>query len=317
MGIIRLVIFSLLLLSLTDCNTPSVTSKKPEKLYIASDFLTPEDSLMFNGFRKKEQVRVIILPMSTDSIVKHYRQFRYNSKFDMVFMRSTYSLDQLSSNGVLHVIDESYQWEEKGLVAPASDWIILGLDPYVIAGMDEQRGFQYNELTYGPKWKNELNDEEFASFQAAVMFQFGRKNISKSLAWLRKIDDRTLKATDANDSTGIVPYCLTRLSKAREEGMNYVYPSQSHKFGAFYDGMGVGITRHASAYSAALSFIRHYSNLVYNQRLCNRLHILPVQDPKDLSSYVYQNEYPMLFRCTPRAAAPHFRDLPKIRGRIE
>lgn len=318
MGFVRLILFSVLILSLTDCNTPTVSSKKPQKLCIASDFLTPEDTILFSGFRKKEQIKIVILPMSADSVVKHFRQLGYNSKFDLVLMKSVCALDKLSQNEVLHTIDKSYQWEEKGFVSSTSDWMILGINPYVIAGLDVQRGFQYNELTYGPKWRNEVaEDEEFAAFQAAVMFQFGRKNLQKSLSWLRKIDDQTLKAKNGTDSLNVAPYYLTSLSKVRNEGKAYVYPSQSHKFGAFYDGVGVGVTRHSSRYTSALSFIGHYSNLVYNQRLCNRLNILPVQDPKGLSKYSYQNEYPMLFRCTPIDAAVHFRDLAKIRYRIE
>lgn len=314
MRYIRFIILPLLLLSLSDCNTPAVSSKKPDKLYIASDFLNPEDSVFFHDFRKKEQIKVVILPMSTDSIVSHYHHFRYNSQFDMVLMKSVYSLDVLSKKEVLHTIDETHLLENKGLAAPDSDWIVLGIDPYVIGGLTEERGFQYNELTYGSKWKNELDELEFANFQAAVMFQFGRKNMKKSLAWLKKIEAHTL---NSDDTITVVPYFLSRLSKVRSQGEPYVYPSQSQKFGAFYDGIGTGIVRHSSKHSAALSLIKYYSNIVYNQKLCNRLNVLPVQDPKELSLFSYQNNYPILFRCTPRNAVSLFRDLERIRKRIE
>lgn len=252
--------------------------------------------------------------MSTDSILSHYKQFQYNSKFDMVLMKSTYSLDLLSKSEVLHTIPEKYQWEETGFVSPDSDWIIMGIDPYVIGGLDSKRGFQYNELTFGKRWEQRLNQEEMASFQTSVLFQFGRKNLSKSLNWLEKIENQSI---DKIDTIEIAPYFLSRLSKVRGTDNMYVYPNQSRKFGAFYDGVGVGIVRHGSKYTDGLLFIEYYSNIVHNQKLCDKLNILTLQNPKGLSSFDYQNNYPILFRCTPEKAVPLFRDLKRIRSRIQ
>ncbi|MBX2950031.1 MAG: hypothetical protein KF704_12195 [Crocinitomicaceae bacterium] len=306
-------VVALILLSLHGCNTPVVESKKPKRLYIASDFLTPADSILFKDFKKRERIKIVILPMSVDSIVAHYNEKKYNSTFDLVLMKSTYALDFLAKNNVLHTIEETHTWENKGFVAPQSDWMILGLDPYVITGAEKNRGFQYNELTYGKKWKNELNQKEMAAFQASVLFQFGRKNMNKSLTWLEKIEGQT---ATPGDTVQTAPYVLSRLSHVQKDGKLFVYPNQSIKFGVFYDGVGVGIIRQASKYTAALSFISYYSNLVYNQKLCNRLHLLPVQNPNGMSSFSYQNDYPILFRCTPRDMVMQFRDLKRIRKRI-
>lgn len=308
------IIFFFTLLSFWGCNAPVVTSKKSKQLYIASDFLYSEDSVFFANFKKKEEIKVVILPMSADSIISHYRQFRYNSKFDMVLIKSTYSMDLLSKANVLHPIPEKYIGDETGFVSPDSDWIILGIDPYVVGGQDFGRGFQYNELTYGKKWKKELNQEEMASFQASVLFQFGRKNLSKSLNWLEKIEYQSM---DKSDTLEVAPYFLSRLSKVKGTDNTYVYPNQTRKFGAFYDGIGAGVVRHSSKYTEALFFIEYYSNIVHNQKLCNKLNVLPVQNPKGLSSFPYQNEYPLLFRCTPEKAVPLFRDLKRIRSRIQ
>lgn len=308
------ILISLMLLSLHGCNTPVVVSKKPKRLYIASDFLIPADTILFKDFKKREHIKIVILPMSVDSIVAHYNEKKYNSTFDLVLMKSTYALDFLSKHNVLHPIEKTYLWDNKGFVAPQSDWMILGLDPYVMTGTEKNRSFQYNELTYGKKWKNELHEEEMAAFQASVLFQFGRKNRGKSLSWLEKIESQT---TTPGDTVQVAPYVLSRLSKVKKEDRAFVYPNQSIKFGVFYDGVGVGIVRQASKYTAALSFIKYYSNLVYNQKLCNRLDLLPVQNPNGMSSFSYQNDYPILFRCTPRDMVMQFRDLKRIRKRMD
>lgn len=251
--------------------------------------------------------------MSTDSIISHYSHFQYNSKFDMVLMNSTYSLDMLSKNEVLHTIPEAFLWKNRSFVSPDLDWIILGIDPYVVGGVNSKKNFQYNELTYGKKWKRDLNEEEIASFQAAVLFQFGRKNLNKSLSWLEKIENQTINAKDTIEAA---PYFLSRLSKVKAAGQPFVYPNQTKKFGVFYDGIGMGIIRHSSKYGVALLLIEYYSNLVFNQELCNKLNVLPVQNPNRLSLYSYQNDYPVLFRCTPQKTVPLFRDLNRIRKRI-
>lgn len=314
MSYFRRIIFFFVLLSFWGCNTPVVPSEKSKKLYIASDFLRSEDSVFFKNFKKKEGINVVILSMSADSIISHYKKFRYNSKFDMVLISSTYSLDLLSKAEVLHTIPEKYRWEETGFVSPDSDWIILGIDPYVVGGLDAGRGFQYNELTFGKRWKQQLNQDEMASFQTSVLFQFGRKNLSKSLNWLEKIENQSIHHIDTVE---VAPYFLSRLSKVKGTDSVYVYPNQTRKFGVFYDGVGAGIVRHGSKYTTSLVFVEYYLNIVHNQKLCNKLNILPVQNPKGLSAFSYQNEYPILFRCTPEKAVPLFRDLQRIRSRIQ
>ena len=39
--------------------------------------------------------------------------------------------------------------------------IVLGLDPYVVTGLQEQRGFQYNELTFGDRVLGEVENNSF------------------------------------------------------------------------------------------------------------------------------------------------------------
>ncbi len=301
-----------LLLSISGCNTPAIKSSKPKIIYIASNFLNKSDTLIFQGFENKEKIKVVILPMTTDSILAHYNQYKYNSHFDLVIIQSTHNIDKLSQNEVLHTIEKAYLSEEKKFISTKSDWVTLGIDPYVVGGLGERKDFQYNELTYGNKWKNELNADEFTSFQTSVLFQFGHKNLKKSIAWLQTIDSQVQTITD---TAQVSPHYLTLLSKAITSKKSYVYPSQSEKFGAFYDAVTVGIVRHSSNYTAGLTFIKHYiDNLVYNQRLCDKLNILPVQNPKGHSSFEYQNNYPMLFRCGPRDATKFIESLKYIHG---
>lgn len=306
-------LFGLVLLLVYGCNSTILKSTKPKRIYIASDFLTRSDTTLFNDFRKKEQIKVVILPMSVDSIVAHYKQYKYNSKFDLVLLKTTQGLAILSKNNVLHPISESHLWENIGFVSPNSDWLSIGLDPYIATGLKERRAFQYNEFTYGLKWEKVLDDEEMTSFESSVMYQFGRNHLDKSVRWLKKLNSQIANPRDTLEHA---PFYLTRLSKVKEGKEIYVYPNQIMKYGAFYDGIGVGIIRHSTKYTAALSFIQLYTKSLYNQKLCGRLHLLPVMNPEGKSPYAYQNNYPMLFRCSPRNAVSNFRDLKRIQNRI-
>lgn len=310
----RWILFTgLISLILTACNTTALESGKPNSLCIASDFLTPADTVFFKGFQKKKGIKIYIRPLSADSIISHFKAYGYNSQFDMVLLQSTIHLHQLSENQLLHPITESEILKHEKFIAPKNDWMVLGLDPYVITDTVPHRSFQYNDLTYGKKWKNELNDDEMAMFQAAVLFQFGRKNIQKSFSWLEKINQQT---ATGKDSVAVASYALSRLSKIHSEKQLFIYPNQTSNHGVFYDGVGVGIIRHSSKYVAATSFIDYYTNIVFNQKLCNNLHILPLTNPNGMSKFSYQNDYPMLFRCTPRLAVGQIRNVERIRKRL-
>lgn len=306
-------LLGLVLLLSYSCNSSILKSTKPKRIYIASDFLTRSDSTLFNDFSREENIKVVILPLSVDSIVAHYKQYNYNSKFDLVLLKTTQGINILSKKEVLHPISSSHLWEDKGFVSPNLDWITIGLDPYVAAGLKEIRTFQYNEFTYGLKWRKVLEDDEMISFESSVMYQFGRSHLNKSVSWLKKITSQVASPTDTLEQA---PFYLTRLSKLKEGKENYVYPNQIIKYGVFYDGISLGVIRHSAKYTAAMSFIQLYTKDLYNQKLCGRLHLLPVLNPEGKSPYAYQNKYPILFRCSPRKAVPNFRDLKRIQNRI-
>jgi len=311
--ILRFLGFGICLL-LFACNSTNVPSKTPKKLVLASDFLERKDSTLFKGFKTKTGIRIVIVPMTVDSILKHQEAFGYNSKIDMVLMKSLYGINQLAEKKQLHPFDSYEEMQVKEYRSIDNDWVAFGIDPYVIAGVADNQEFQYNELTYGERWEKHLIPTELKSFQAAVLYQFGRNNREKSLKWLEKLDSQS---TTLNDSLTKASYYLTKLSDAIATKKSYCYPNQSKKFGVFYDAVSFGIIRHGSNAMFANEFANYHLNLVHSQVLCNQLNILPTIDPKGNSSYDYQNKYPLLFRCTPSETVLQFRDLQRLQTRLE
>ncbi|HNS41538.1 MAG TPA: hypothetical protein PKN22_02170 [Taishania sp.] len=311
-------------LYLTSCNTPVLESSTPKRFYIASDFLQPKDAILFKDFSKKEKTRVVILNWTADSIEQHYAKFGYSSKFDAVLMKTTFAVNQFTTQKILHPIEANYLWQNKDFEAPNKEWITLGIDPYVIAGLKEKKVMHYNDLTWGNKWENKLTPEEMKAFNGAVVYQFGRKNLQNSIKWLKKLHQQIAPAQpmlvaqpdSLADSTALASFYLTRLSKINPKKEVFVYPSQIVRLGAFYDGINFGIARHSSKYITALHFIAFYTQPLNNQKLSKRLHVLPVENPHKQSPFDYQNNYPILFRGSPGEIAPIFRNLSKIEVRI-
>lgn len=283
---------------LASCNTPEAPTRNFKRLTIASDFLTPADTIAFSGFKKSHHIRIIIKNMSYDSILAHFQNRGYNTEFDMVFMSNLYDLDQLSKSNVLHRINDRDLVENPTFFSWDKQWMILGIDPYVITDLNEMRDFQYSELSHGRKWTTDLTPKEMATFKASIFSQYG-KTKEKTTRWITKMESQIIELNDSikqNDSLFQQPFRLTRLSHIDLEKDTYIFPSQSQKFGAFADGVGVGIIRHASKYSLGIEFMNYYKNAIFNQNLCNQLQLLPTSNPNRTSKYVYQNNYPILYR---------------------
>jgi ABC-type thiamine transport system substrate-binding protein len=304
-----------LLLVVTSCNHQPIATQKVTQLSVASDFLTEKDSILFKGFQSYKGVKVHIVPMSADSIVDLHKRQPYNLPFDVVILQSSYDMHHLSSNKVFHELPSSVYWENASFIAPNKDWEALAIDPFVIAGINSPKDVQYSELTFGNRWENAVRPINYKAFQASILFQFGKENTKKSQAFMEKLASQSSVVKDTSmiaDSIRPKNWKLLQLSDALLTKQIFRYPSQSQKFGAFYDVIGIGIVSHSSIYSTAESFIQFLKNSTRNQWLCNNWKVLPVIKPSKPSPYEYQNNYPMLFRGGPKQIVSHFKAVDSI-----
>ena len=300
---------------LTQCTVPEAKDESVATLVLASDFLTANDTLIFRDFEKEHQLRVRIRHMSTDSIISHFRAYGYNSSFDGVLLYSTYNLHRLSKAEVLHVLPEFVREQPAAIRAPKNDWLVVGFDPYVLEQADSGAVIQtYNELTYGSKWTSVLNHEERAAFEASVLHQFGRSGRYKSFTWLSSMYTQMNGST--SDSVTHADFTLNRFSKMQDTKHRFTIPNQV-RGGVFYDGIGIGAIRHSAHYSTVCDLIAFYLNPHYNQKLNGRLHLFPIASPNNHSDFDYQNDYPILFRCSPNQCVRHYRDLERMWLKLE
>lgn len=308
--------FLTILIVLGSCSVPEVQSSSKSVIVLASDFLYAKDSTLFVNFEKQQNIKVKIKHLTTDSIIAHFNEYRYNSQFDGVLLYSSYTLNKLSKEKVLHPLSDKLQDAPQGAKSPNNDWMVFGLDPYVIDfGRGATKDIAYNELTHDVKWEPVLSKEESAAFYASVLHQFGRSKLYKSMKWLQEMKDH-MHWSAISDTLPRATFTLTRFSKAQKEYHNFILPTQG-RIGVFYDGIGIASIQHSPKYAEITELQLYLIQGFNNQAITGKLFVFPIENPKSHSDFSFQNDYPSFFRCTPNEASKEYRDMERILRKLD
>src|SRR5690606_17482597 len=99
-------IIVLLALVLNSCEIESVKPSKRKHLVIASDYLTPADTVIFQNFSKQKNIKVKILNMSPGKITGEFRNKNYNTGIDIIMLKSMTNVLDFSKKEILHPLKE-------------------------------------------------------------------------------------------------------------------------------------------------------------------------------------------------------------------
>lgn len=310
----QLFIISILLQLLISCQIETASNPRKITLRIASTFLKETDSTLFESFATKEKIAIQIIPLTLDSILEDLKVDPFNNSFDMVLLNSSFELNSLSKRNLLQQIPELFRDYNPQYKSFKNDWLTLGIDPYILcAGDSNQVISTYNDLIYGNQWKQHLDLDDRAAFYASILHQFGKGNRSKAINWINKMKEKT--DLTVSDSITFSTYYLDKHSHTKKSKCKIVIPHQN-KNGTFYDIIGVAIPKQSEAYSTILSLVEFYHHPTHNQRLNAKLNTFPIENPDNLSEFEYQNQYPLLFRCSPLKATQQYNDLVKINKKL-
>lgn len=297
------------------CQIETAAPPKKMTLRIASTFLEAKDSVLFKSFAKSEKIAIQIVPISLDSIRKDLQNDPYNNGFDLVLLNSSFELHALSKRNLLQEIPELFKDYNPQYKSSKNDWITIGLDPYILSAGDSNEVIQtYNDLIYGNQWKQHLDFNDRTAFYASILRQFGKGNRSKAINWIQKMQEKT--DDTMRDSVSFSTYYLDKHSNTKNSKHEFVIPHQS-KSGAFYDIIGIGIPKQSTAYGTILNLLEFYHHPTHNQRLNAKLNTFPIENPDKMSEFEYQNDYPILFRCSPLQATQQYNELLKISNRLK
>lgn len=297
------------------CQIETASQPKKLTLRIASTFLNEKDSLFFESFAKSEKIAIQIIPLTLDSIRKDLQNDPYNNGFDVVFFNSSFELHSISKRNLFQEIPDLFKDFNPQLKSSKNDWITIGLDPYILSAGDSNNViYTYNDLIYGNHWEQHLNFNDRAAFYASILRQFGKGNRSKAINWIQKMQEKTEKSY--SDSLSFSTYYLDKHSNSKNYKHKIIIPHQT-KSGAFYDIIGIGIPKQSAEYATVLHLLEFYNHPTHNQRLNAKLNTFPIENPDKMSEFEYQNEYPLLFRCSPLQATQQYNDLLKISSRLK
>lgn len=296
------------------CSIDEVVTPEKGYLVIASDFLEAKDSILFRNFSEQKKVVVKIKHLNTDSILSHFKQFKYNSQFDAVLLKSSYNLYRLSNAGVLNKLPAKIDIHARN-ISKKHTWLAIGFDPYVLDFEDSLAvELNYSELTEHKKWRPILTNNELIPFYATVIEVFGRKKMNQASDFITKME--SLQEYTKKDSLKVALYSLNMFSISHKTRNQYSFPNQSST-GVYYDCIGFGIISHSKRYSENELLINYMVRQHNNQGIAGKLHVFPLVDPNGRADFEYQNAYPKISAESPINSAIHIRHVIRILKKIK
>lgn len=306
--------FISLIILFGSCSIDEVVTPEKGYLVIASDFLEAKDSVLFRNFSEQKKVVVKIKHLSTDSILSHYKQFKYNSQFDAVLLKSSYNLYRLSNAGLLNKLPAKIDVHARN-INKKNTWLAIGFDPYVLDFEDSLAvDMNYSALTERKKWKPILTNNELIPFYATVIEVYGRNKMNQASDFISKMSD--LQQINKKDTLKVALYSLNMFSNSHKIRNQYSFPNQTTT-GAYYDCVGFGILSHSKKYIESTLLINYIVRQHNNQGIAGKMHIFPLMDPNGRADFEYQNAYPKLSTESPINTAIHIRNVQRILKKIK
>lgn len=268
---------------LTSCSIESAKPKAKRELIIASDYLTPKDTVLFSKFIQSNKVELSISNMTTDKIIGHIRNMESNSGIDLIMVKSLYDVSRLDKRELLQNINfgEEIPMEAQAYSSWKYNYIGIGIDPYIIAfNLDANNNTKmYNDLT-NHMYINGIDEEHFPPLLAPVLKKL---NKAKGNKWIKDYLENSVnlpRKTDSlrNDTTYRDLPMITTLSffKEKKDSMfvlknrSYLLPNE-RSTGTFYNVRSIAFVDQAQNYTIAKEFLQFYledeNNIELNKKL--------------------------------------------------
>ena len=210
--------FSLILVSLaiilSGCYVENAGPEKDKTLVIASDYLEEKDSLLFDDFSKKENIRVLIKHIDANSLVDKIQNNRYAHGIDLIMMKSLYTVYNLNKADLFHSINDikdQFQSHER-FMSVKYKFIGIGINPYVFASNPDTNVSPqiYNELK-NISFINTLDEEDMIPWLSPLMSKMNKVRCYNWVESVLKNENRHESITKAQSKS--IPVALTTFEK--------------------------------------------------------------------------------------------------------
>jgi ABC-type thiamine transport system substrate-binding protein len=282
MKLMLYILFALTLWLLSGCYVESARPEKNTTLFIASDYLSAEDTVLFEDFCNQYKLRVEIQNIDVHDLIGAFRNERHNLKYDIVLMHSLFSVRLLNQQEMLHKVNhinsknriEAYSSNEY-------NYIGIGVNPFICFSNPDT---SLVVRTYGDlqsnHFINSLSDEELVPMLAPIV---AKLNKVEGYNWIKKFNKYSVDRKDAIFQS--TPFHLTSWSKQKEieeDSLLLHYSTVSYPngntSGTFYDLRTACIINQSSNYTQATNFINYYIQPKTNNKLNEQIRSIGIHE---------------------------------------
>ncbi|NVK64685.1 MAG: hypothetical protein HWE22_08870 [Flavobacteriales bacterium] len=273
------------LLAVSACTLKSAQVEKNPSITIASDFLHSEDSVLFENFAKRHDLKIIIRHLSLNEIISEVETKGYNSGIDMVFSENTRTPIELNKKAILQNLmePENKLTSQNRYISYRHNFVGVGLDPFVVIFKNDslKTRVTYDDFTTKPHYHT-LSKADVISFLSPMRRKQDR---IETYNWASQWDSKSIKRPEKGPWKDSVDFIVCKYSQLnsfedslwQHAALDPYFPNQN-KSGVYFDLTTVAIIRQAEHYSDAQKLIDYFQNPGFNAVLNRKIDRFPVYD---------------------------------------
>ena len=303
----------LFVLSFTSCVVENAKKSHHQTVTIFSDCLSKKDVHLFKDFRKKEKIKVKIIYLPTDTILKKIKQQGFNTFADVIILKSLFDINKARLEDIMHPIKSK---KMDALIyskfkSKDNTWFGIGIDPYVFITKNDTLSTvsDFSELLDNKnqnKWStNYTLSRELIPMLAPI---FHNKKRSEIKAWYSNfLENKNTQDKNYNSrkialvttNTLLTSYSeyvkIMEDKKGNTKNLSMQFSNQEKK-GAFYNLHCAAVVNQARNYENAVLLLEYISSDGMNEKLNNRWNTFPINIFIEKHFYNYQNSNFKLFK---------------------
>ena len=297
-----------LLLCFTSCIIETAKAPAKQSVTIYTDCLSKKEILFFKKFQKTEHIKVRILQLPTDTIIKKIKNQGYNTNADVILMKSLFGIYKADKLDLLQPWKSS---KMKELILPhyhskQNTWFGVGIDPYVfvakndsVSTINSMGDLLYTEVM--DKWSSDLeNSSDLVPLLAPIL---KKKTRLGAKDWYSEFKRNQHSQADELDQNGIpnmtTDVLLTyyssylKMSERNDSSdlqLQLIFSNQKQR-GSYYNMHTIGIVKQARNFENAKLLVEYITNPVTNEKLNNFWKTFPISLHSKIHPFAYQNTF--------------------------
>lgn len=282
---------------LYSCEIESAKPSKRKYLVIASDYLTPSDTVIFQNFSKQKNIKVKILNMSPGKIIGEFRNKNYNTGIDLIMLKSMTDVLDFHKKDILHPLKKGVHFNENQSAYSSEkyNYIGFGYDPFIVAlPKSGSRSIRmYNDLTRH-KFSTDLSNKEMIPMLAPILEKMKKADANK---WVKKFVMSSKRDTIYSDSIIQSLPILTFYSSFKSQNNKEQFKDRVCIFpntkstGTFYNLRTFAIAIQAENFEHALTLIDYFSESNANNYINKKLSTVSITSNEvGFRKYYYKTE---------------------------